>query len=79
MEKEMNKWIKLVDQKPQDRQRVLVFNETCREATIQVYNDYDQCWDTEDGDDYEFDLSNGIYWSPIPDNPYIQSAEMHNA
>jgi hypothetical protein len=45
----------------------LVCDERFREVRILVYNDFHECWDTEDGDDYYCDLSAITWWMPLPD------------
>lgn len=33
-----------------------------------VYNAYYNCWDTEDGDDYDCDVDEKDIWMRLPDN-----------
>ena len=77
-----NIWIDITKQKPTDNQRVLVWNNKYNMPTIQVFNDYDSCWVTEDGDDFEYALNQPCtqqpdklliqFWSPLPDKPIEQ-------
>lgn len=66
-----NPWININEKHPNDNERVLTWNNKFKEARIQVFNEYYQCWDTEDGDDSEYGLDDGIiqYWMPLPKNP----------
>lgn len=34
--------------------------------TPKVYNAYYNCWDTEDGDDYEYDVDENDIWMRLP-------------
>lgn len=34
--------------------------------TPKVYNAYDNCWDTEDGDDYDIDVDENDIWLRLP-------------
>ena len=63
------KWNKIKETQPEDGQRVLTWNNLFNEARIQVYDEYYQCWDTEDGDDYECHFEEAPYWMPLPENP----------
>ena len=60
-------WNNLKDTQPEDGQRVLTWNIGFKEARIQIYNEYYQCWDTEDGDDREWELHVAPYWMPLPE------------
>lgn len=66
-----NPWIDVNQKLPMDNERVLTWNNKFKEARIQVFNEYYQCWDGEDGDDCEYGLDEGIiqYWMPLPKNP----------
>lgn len=37
------------------------------EPQILIYNKYFHVWDSEDGDDYECNISDNDLWMPIPD------------
>lgn len=60
-------WKNLNEEKPMGNERVLVCDERFREVRILVYNDFHECWDTEDGDDYYCDLSAITWWMSLPD------------
>ena len=62
-------WKDIKEEKPKDDQRVLVWNDLHCQVTRQVWNNDYQCWDTEDGDDYEFDMENCPYWMELPEEP----------
>lgn len=70
-------WINIKDQHPEDGQRVLTWNNKFCEERIQVFNKEYQCWDTEDADDFEFELGTTLhggqlvieYWQPLPGKP----------
>lgn len=67
-----NNWLDIRKDKPEDGQRVLTWNNYYNEPRIQVYNDECQCWDTEDGDDFEYpidDYKRIVYWQPLPGKP----------
>ena len=59
-------WKNLNDETPIGMERVLVCDTYFREVRILVYNDYDECWDTEDGDDYYCNLDRCQYWMSLP-------------
>lgn len=68
-------WIDIDEKHPEDGQRVLVWNSKYNDSSIQVFNEEYQCWDTEDGDDFEYaiDEVNNVthdlnirYWHPLP-------------
>ena len=60
-------WIDILQEHPNDNERVLTWNKRFNEARIQVYNQEYECWDTEDGDDFEFNFDASIiqYWARI--------------
>lgn len=62
-------WKDIAKEQPDDGQRVLTWNKGFKEARIQIYNEYYQCWDTEDGDDQEWELHVAPYWQPLPEKP----------
>jgi hypothetical protein len=45
--------------------------EVSREIKCRPYNEYHQCWDTEDGDDFYTAPKGGkvIYWQSLPNPP----------
>jgi len=73
-------WISVKERMPNDGERVLVWNNKQGEPTLQVYNKDYECWDTEDGDDFDFQVGavcgNGEkiveYWMPLPEKPNKQ-------
>ena len=52
----------LAEHEPEQDERVMVCRSGKKEWKPQVYNNYDVCWDTEDGDDYECDLNPEDKW-----------------
>lgn len=67
-----NNWLDIRKDKPEDGQRILTWNNYYNEPRIQVYNEEYQCWDTEDGDDFEYQIDDHkyiIYWQPLPGKP----------
>jgi hypothetical protein len=67
-----NNWLDIRKDKPEDGQRVLTWNNYYNEPRIQVYNEEYQCWDLEDGDDFEYPIDDYryiIYWQPLPGKP----------
>ena len=62
-------WKNIKETEPKDGQRVLVWNELLDQANIQTWNENYQCWDTEDGDDYEHDIDDCPYWMELPEEP----------
>lgn len=59
----------LSEQKPEQDQRVMVWSEKFKEWRPQVFNKECECWDTEDGDDYERDFDENDMWFSLPNNP----------
>ena len=53
---------------PNDSERVLVWNKKFKQWNFQVYNDHYNCWDTEDGDDYDGDVKFDDIWCK-PEKP----------
>lgn len=70
-------WLDINEIKPDDGQRVLTWNNKYNESLIQVYNEEYRCWDTEDGDEFEFDTDTDIiqYWMPLPFKPCGKDGE----
>lgn len=60
-------WKDITVEQPRDNERVLTWNKRFNEARIQVYNEFHKCWDTEDGDDYEYSFDTTIiqHWARI--------------
>jgi hypothetical protein len=63
------KWNNIKETQPEDGQRVLTWSKRFKEPRIQIYNEYYQCWDTEDGDDREWELHVAPYWMHLPEKP----------
>ena len=40
---------------------------------ILVFNHEHECWDGEDGDDYDCDISQVSHWMPLPVSPVFSS------
>lgn len=69
-------WIKVKDQLPpvdendvsmqSDRVLVQLSSKEWFEPEILIYNKYYHVWDSEDGDDYEYEISDDDLWMPIP-------------
>lgn len=68
-------WKDITKEHPEDGQRVLTWNEYYKECRIQVFNEEYECWDTEDGDDFEYKLTDTIirYWMELPNNPKFEN------
>lgn len=71
-------WINIQYQKPEDGERVLTWDNYFNEPRIQVFNETYQCWDTEDGDDFEYSLNDTLsdgktlrieFWMKLPKKP----------
>lgn len=58
-------WIPTMECTPKDGERVLVKQVGWPEWSVQVWNEHYNCWDTGDGDDYDFDKNEGEYWMRI--------------
>lgn len=52
------------EKRPNDRDRCLVSKDGCLQML--VYNDYDDCWDDSEGDDYYCDLEDDDIWMELP-------------
>lgn len=72
-------WKDITREKPKDGAMVLVWDNYYGCVRLLVYNDYEQCWDTEDGDDFEMSLGETLgsepdklrigFWMETPDQP----------
>ena len=56
----------LAEQEPKQDERVMVWHEKFKEWHPQCFNKHCECWDTEDGDDYDFDLDKNDRWFRPP-------------
>jgi len=54
---------------PKQDERVMVWITSQQCWYPQVFNKECNCWDTEDGDDYECDLNPQDIWFSLPSNP----------
>ena len=52
----------LAEHEPEQDERVMVWKETWKGWYPQVFNKECDCWDTEDGDDYDCDLDPKDKW-----------------
>ena len=60
---------KLSEQEPNQDERVMVCKEKWKDWFPQCFNKGCNCWDTEDGDDYECDLNPDDFWFRMPKKP----------
>lgn len=69
---DMNKeWININEAKPKDREVCLVYRYGWG-IKMYTYNEYDTCWDDEEGDDFECDFEDGKYWMSLPQIPNVK-------
>lgn len=64
-------WKKITIEEPKDNERVLVWDTEFNECTIRVFNKHYNCWDIEDGDDYDCELSSYEFWMRLPEEPKL--------
>lgn len=57
----------LEERKPNHDERVMVWSEEFYEWRPQVYNAMEECWDTEDGDDFDKNLDKYDRWFCLPE------------
>ena len=57
----------LAEKEPEPDERVMVRCNAWSEWHPQVFNKECKCWDTEDGDDYDFDLDETDRWFRLPE------------
>ena len=64
------KWIKTEDEVPEDDERVLakMKDRAGWDWTVRVWNEHYNCWDDEDGDDYECDREDVEVWMRIKEH-----------
>ena len=71
-------WINIKNKHPNDGERVLTWDNYFNEQKINIFNETYQCWDTEDGDDFEYELDATLsdgqtliipFWMPLPKKP----------
>ena len=76
---DQNGWIDIREARPEDMELVLVWNNRKDEPCIQVYNEEYYCWDTEDGDDFEYGIDETTndgrlvisHWQSLPKRPEV--------
>ena len=68
---DQNGWMDITKKQPADGERVLTWNNESNEPRIQVFNKLYQCWDTEDGDDFEYELDEATHWQSLPGEPVV--------
>ena len=54
---------------PTDGEKVAVWNESRKEWEMLCFNKHYDCWDDEDGDDYNRDIKPGDAWFSLPAAP----------
>lgn len=59
-------WNSINEKRPVDGSRVLVCDIYYRQVRILTYNEYEDCWDREDGDDFYCDIDRCPYWTELP-------------
>jgi hypothetical protein len=64
-------WKKLSIEEPKDHERVLVWDSEFNECAIRVFNKHYNCWDDEDADDYDCELSSYEFWMNLPEEPKL--------
>lgn len=73
-EYEQGGWISVRDNLPKKDGNSSIFclvNCTSDGVIVRPFNEYHNCWDTEDGDDYYSDAINGkiTHWMLLPETP----------
>lgn len=67
-ETDLNGWHKVSDGFPK-HSRAVAISPAFNGNEFACYNDYEKCWDTEDGDDFLCALDEVTYWYEIPEAP----------
>ena len=67
MNKESSEWISVEDRLPQKDEYCLVYGKSIG-VLIRPFNEFHQCWDDEDADDYFTDAKGGkiTHWQLLP-------------
>ena len=52
-----------------DGEPFIVFDTYDKTVKVLCFNNYHDCWDGEDGDDYYCDLNRVSHWMPFPKKP----------
>lgn len=63
------KWNKTSDVLPEANHAYLVYDTHDNYVKILCYNNYDNCWDDEDADDYYCDIDRISHWMDLPNRP----------
>ena len=58
--------------KPKDGERYLVYDSYFDQIVILTYNDFHNCWDDGDGEDYYCDFDRARYWTEIPEMKFTK-------
>lgn len=66
--KNLNGWRNASKELP-THNRAVAISPAFKGCEFACYNKYDNCWDTEDGDDYLCDIDEVKYWFEIPEAP----------
>lgn len=66
--KNSNRWHKVSEELPTHNRAVAISPEF-KGCGFACYNEYDNCWDTEDGDDCLCNIDEVKYWFEIPEAP----------
>ena len=66
--KNLNGWHKVSEELP-THNRAVAISPAFRGNEFACYNEYDNCWDTEDGDDCLCEIDKVKYWFEIPEAP----------
>ena len=59
---------------PEQDQCCIVFDTYDKQIKLLCFNEFNKCWDTEDGDDYYCDIERVSHWMPLPAKPTKRNA-----
>lgn len=64
-------WINVEDELPKEEGPCLCYDNHHKQIRVLVFNDFHDCWDQEDGDDYYTDSVGGkvTHWMKLPELP----------
>jgi len=70
----MENWIKTSEKQPDKKENVRVSQVPClafykNEIRVLYFNHTHECWDNEDGDDFECRIEDVEYWMLLPEKP----------
>lgn len=65
----MSEWKLTEEARPEQDQCCIVFDTYDKQIKLLVFNEFNKCWDTEDGDDYCCDIERVSHWMPLPEKP----------